>query len=105
MKITYNKLVRDLIPQIIEKSGKTAVYDTLSDEAYLEMLDKKLVEEINEYQSDKNLEELADILEVVYAIAEAKGSSAIGLEKLRAEKAVSRGGFKKKILLKEVIEK
>ncbi len=105
MKITYNKLVRDLIPQIIEKSGKKAVYDTLSDEAYLEMLDKKLVEEMNEYQTDKNLEELADILEVVYALAEAKGSSAIGLEKLRAEKAVSRGAFKKKILLKEVIEK
>ena len=105
MKITYNKLVRDLIPQIIEKSGKRAVCDTLSDEAYLEMLDKKLVEEMNEYQSDKNLEELADILEVVYAIAEAKGSSAIGLEKLRVEKAVSRGVFKKKILLKEVIEK
>lgn len=105
MKITYNKLVRDLIPQIIEKSGKTAVCDTLSEEAYLEMLDKKLVEEMNEYQTDKNLEELADILEVVYAIAEAKGSSAIGLEKLRAEKAVSRGGFKKKILLKEVIGK
>ena len=105
MKITYNKLVRDLIPQIIEKSGKKAVYDTLSDEAYLEMLDKKLVEEMNEYQTDKNLEELADILEVVYALAEAKGSSAIGLEKLRAEKAVSRGAFKKKILLKEVIKK
>ena len=60
---------------------------------------------MNEYQTDKNLEELADILEVVYALAEAKGSSAIGLEKLRAEKAVSRGAFKKKILLKEVIEK
>ena len=80
MKITYNKLVRDLIPQIIEKSGKRAVCDTLSEEAYLEMLDKKLVEEMNEYQTDKNLEELADILEVVYALAEAKGSSAIGLE-------------------------
>ena len=63
MKITYNKLFRDLIPQIIEKSGKTAICDTLSEEAYLEMLDKKLVEEMNEYQSDKNLEELASYVE------------------------------------------
>ena len=58
---TYNKLVRDRIPEIIEASGKTCVTEILSDEAYLEMLDKKLDEELAEYHKDQNIEELADL--------------------------------------------
>lgn len=100
---TYNKLVRDRIPEIIEASGKTCVTEILSDEAYLEMLDKKLDEELEEYHKDQNIEELADLLEVIRACAVARGYSVEELEQVRADKAAKRGGFEKKILLKEVV--
>ena len=101
----YNKLVRDKIPQIIESTGKACTTEILSDEEYLKMLDAKLDEECAEYQADKNVEELADIMEVVYAIAKARGCSLEKLESVRKQKAEKRGGFEKKILLKEVITK
>ena len=103
-EIIYEKLVRDKIPEIIEKSGKQCEIEILSDEKYLEMIDKKLSEELLEYHKDKNLEELADLLEVIYAATKARGYSIEDLEKARAEKAEKRGGFDKKILLKKVIE-
>ena len=103
-EIIYNKLVRDKIPQIIEASGKTCETEVLSDERYLEMLDKKLDEELAEYHRDKNLEELADLLEVLYAAASARGYSIEELEQSRIKKRETRGGFEKKILLTKVIE-
>ena len=102
--IKYSKLVRDRIPEIIEASGKTCVTEVLSDEEYLKMIDAKLDEELAEYHKDQNIEELADLLEVIRAAAVARGYSVEELEKVRAEKAAKRGGFEKKILLKEVIE-
>ena len=102
--IKYNKLVRDRIPEIIEASGKNCVTEVLSDEEYLKMIDAKLDEELAEYHKDQNIEELADLLEVIRAAAVARGYSVEELEKVRAEKAEKRGGFEKKILLKEVIE-
>ena len=102
--ITYNKLVRDKIPEIIEKDHKKAICDKLSDKQYIEMLDKKLSEELNEYQESKEFEELADMLEVMYAITEARGYSVADLENIRVSKAEKRGAFKKKILLKTVVE-
>lgn len=101
----YHKLVRDRIPKIIEASGKTCVYETLSDEDYLRLLDEKLNEELAEYQESKSLEELADLLEVMWAVVKARSWTIEQLEQVRAEKAAKRGGFEKKILLKEVIEK
>lgn len=103
-EITYDKLVRDKIPEIIEKSGKQCEIEVLSDEKYLKMIDKKLDEELAEYHKDKNIEELADLLEVIYAATKARGYSIKDLEKIRSEKAEKRGGFDKKILLKKVIE-
>ena len=103
-EIIYDKLVRDKIPEIIEKSGKQYEIEILSDEKYLEMIDKKLDEELMEYHKDKNLEELADLLEVIYAATTARGYSIEDLEKVRVEKVEKRGGFDKKILLKKVIE-
>ena len=103
-EIIYDKLVRDKIPEIIEKSGKQCEIEILSNEKYLEMIDKKLDEELMEYHKDKNIEELADLLEVIYAATKARGYSIKDLEKIRSEKAEKRGGFDKKILLKKVIE-
>ena len=101
----YNKLVRDRIPEIIEDSGKSCVTEILSDEAYLRLVDAKLDEELAEYHSDQNIEELADLLEVIYAAAMARGYTLEQLESVRAAKAEKRGAFANKILLKEVIEK
>ena len=101
----HNKLVRDRIPEIIEASGKSCVTEILSDEAYLRLVDAKLDEELAEYHSDQNIEELADLLEVIYAAAMARGYTLEQLESVRAAKAEKRGAFANKILLKEVIEK
>ena len=102
--ITYNKLVRDKIPEIIEADGKTCKTEILSDEAYLRMVDAKLDEELSEYHKEQNIEELADLLEVLYAAALARGYTLEELENVRASKAEKRGAFREKILLKEVVE-
>ena len=102
--VTYNKLVRDKIPEIIVQSGKQAIYKTLSDKDYLKMLDEKLIEEMSEYQESKSPEELADLIEVIYAATQARGTSIEDLERIRTNKAKARGGFESKILLKQVIE-
>lgn len=105
MKKTYNKLVRDKIPEIIAGNNQTCKIEILSRENYIKLLDEKLNEECAEYQIDKSIEELADILEVVYAIASAKGISKEELEGVRQEKAEKRGGFTKRIFLNEVVDK
>ena len=98
----YNKLVRDKIPEIIEKSGRRLEYEILTNETYIAELDKKLDEEVSEYRESRSLEELADIMEVIYALCESSGSSVKELEKVRKKKAGERGGFKNKIYLKYV---
>ena len=103
-KTIYNKLVRDNIPEIIRNSGKECDIEILSDEDYLKMVDAKLDEELAEYHKEQNLEELADLLEIVYTAANARGYSAEDLEACRIKKQKERGGFGKKILLKEVRE-
>jgi len=103
--VKYHKLVRDRIPEIIESSGKTCITEILSDEEYLRMIDEKFNEELAEYHRDQNIEELADLLELIYAATIARGYSLEELEQVRAEKAAKRGSFEKKILLREVIEK
>ena len=102
--IQYDKLVRDRIPEIIEASGKTCSTAILSKTDYLRMIDAKLHQELAEYHKDKNIEELADLLEVIYAAAIARGYSLEELERVRAEKAAKRGGFEKRLLLKAVLE-
>ena len=104
MTKVYNKLVRDRIPEIIKESGAECKIEILSDEEYLKMLDAKLDEELAEYHADQSIEELADILEVVYTAALARGYTREELERVRSEKAEKRGGFEKKILLRKVEE-
>ena len=95
----FNKLVRDRIPEIIENSGKLAEVTVLSEEEYLLHLEKKLDEEVGEYHRDKNAEELADILEVVYALAATIGCSREELLSIYEAKHETRGGFGNRILL------
>lgn len=102
MKI-FNKLVRDNIPQIIESRGEKAITRILSDEEYKKQLDVKLQEEIKEYLEDDNVEELADILEVIYAILEHKKVKLEDFEKIRIDKVQKRGAFNKKIFLEKTM--
>lgn len=102
MKKAYCKLVRDRIPEIIHASGKTCVTRILEPEEYLEMVDAKLEEELAEYRQDKNPEELADLLEVIFAAAEARGCTREQLEQIRAEKEARAGAFRKGLLLLQV---
>jgi len=95
----FNKAIRDKIPEIIQKDGHSCNIQTLSDEKFLVEIEKKLSEEVAEYQNDKNPEELADILEVIYAIAKLKGISKEELEKIRIKKLQDRGGFEKNLFL------
>lgn len=100
----YNKLIRDKIPEIITSSGKQCIVDVMNEAEFLEALDCKLEEELAEYQADKSLEELADLLEVMYAVVRARGYTTEELERVRKQKAEKRGGFEKRLRLKGVIE-
>ncbi len=91
------KLVRDKIPEIIEADGKKPITRILSQEEYLAELDTKLNEEVAEYQADKSVEEMADVLEVLYALCEARGYSIEELQRVREDKRAKRGGFRDKI--------
>lgn len=95
----YNKLVRDKIPDIIRQQGETPTVRILEDEEYTRCLEGKLIEEVAEYRRDKNIEELADILEVVFALAENLGATKEDLMNAYQEKNEKRGGFSKRIFL------
>lgn len=101
MKI-YKKLVRDNIPAICAKNGQTAKTRVLGEDEYRCALNEKLLEEVNEYLADEDVKELADILEVVDAIAVSKGSSFDDILKIKQKKADKNGKFDKKLFLIEV---
>ena len=98
----YRKLVRDEIPRIIRESGKEPVTRTLSQEEALTALAQKLCEEAQEYRDSGEVEELADVMEVVYGIARERGVSMEEIEAIRARKAEERGGFQQRVYLVEV---
>ena len=98
----YNKLVRDLIPEVIKEDGKECDIVIAEKEELAELLELKLQEEVNEYLADKNLEELADVMEVLFGLASNLGYSEEDLLKKREEKLKARGGFKNGIVLKKV---
>ena len=97
--VEFNKVIRDKIPEIIQKDGHTCNVQVISDEKFLLEIEKKLSEEVTEYQNDKTPEELADILEVIYKIAQLKGISKDELEKIRVKKLEDKGGFTKNLFL------
>lgn len=106
--ITYNKLVRDKIPQIIEASGKQCAVRVLDKVEYDLALKAKMKEELEEFLGadsyDKQMEELADLLEVVYSFVQSKGAEVDELEQIRNRKQDERGGFTKQLELLTVTE-
>lgn len=101
----YQKLVRDLIPKIIEEKEKRSCKTRiLNDEEYLFELNKKIKEELNEYFESGEIEELADLEEVLRAILDSKGVSYEEFEQIRQEKVKKRGAFKDRIYLEGLEE-
>lgn len=100
----YNKLIRDKIPGIIEAGGSKAVVEVLDNENFHKYLNIKLAEEFKEYQESGSIEELADLVEVVYALLDCMGVTREQFDAIRSSKNIERGAFKKKLLLKEVID-
>lgn len=98
----YNKLVRDKIPEIIRADGKECEVQVASRKEKYELLEKKLMEEVNEFLEDKNLEELADVMEVLFGLANDMGYSEEDLIRKREEKKDERGGFNEGIVLVKV---
>lgn len=101
----YNKLVRDNIPEIITADGKSCEFNIASKEEHYDLLKEKLKEETEEFLQDENLEELADVLEVLFSLANSLGYEENDLLEKRIEKKKERGGFNKGIVLKQVNEK
>ena len=100
----YCKLVRDKIPEIIKESGKDAVTYILPDKEYAVFLERKLDEEVREYHESKDVEELADILELIISLAENQGYKFSDLYDIRTRKAEEKGVFSNKIFLISVSE-
>ncbi len=99
---SYNKLVRDKIPEIIQSGWEQAITHIADDQEYKKKLEDKFYEEGKELFSWTNVaEELADVLEVVYAIGDFHWFSKEQLEKIRLKKLEERGWFEKKIILDE----
>ncbi|MEK4487383.1 nucleoside triphosphate pyrophosphohydrolase [Psychrobacillus sp. FSL H8-0484] len=102
----YNKLVRDLIPQVIEKSGSKFSTRVLDPSEHLIEIKNKLHEEVKEFAETGNrqdaLEELADILELIHAALPIHEATYEELEKIRIAKKEKRGGFEEGIYLIEV---
>ncbi|MED0938753.1 nucleoside triphosphate pyrophosphohydrolase [Bacillus mobilis] len=103
---TYNKLVRNKIPQIIKANGKTPTTRILNEDEYIEELCKKTQEELTEYldadTKEHKLEELSDLLELINALAEHEGTTLEEIDKIRRKKAEERGGFQDRIFLQDV---
>ena len=95
----YNKAIRDKIPEIIKLSGKNCDVKKLNNSEFLVELEKKLIEELTEYQESKDVEELADMLEVIYRISELRGITSNELENIKNEKAKKRGKFNDNLFL------
>ncbi len=100
----HEKLVRDLIPQIIEESGHEAITRVLDDEEYFQALKDKLLEEVEEYIESEDPDELADVIEIIRALVNYHSMTYNDLENTRETKLQERGGFTSRIFLEEVIE-
>lgn len=107
MERVYNKLVRDKIPNIIEEKGETPVIKVLNENDYKKELEKKLYDEYKEVieaSGDERIEELADMLEVIRALASLENKNLNDIIDIADKKNKKRGAFDEKIFLEKVIE-
>lgn len=107
MERVYNKLVRDNIPNIIKEKGETPITKVLDEEEYKEELEKKLFEEYQEVleaSGEDRVEELADMIEVIRALAKLENKELNEVIDVADKKSQKRGAFKDRIFLEKVIE-
>ncbi|MFB6071480.1 MAG: hypothetical protein ABEJ88_00770 [Halobacterium sp.] len=104
MTRTYDRLVRDRVPDVIRGNGETPVTHAVAGDEYRDRLAAKLVEEAREYEADRDPGELGDVLDVVDAICEARSVDRERLDDQRAEKTAERGGFADGVVLERVGE-
>jgi len=97
----YNKLVRDKIPENIRRKGEKAITHIASEAEYWQKLKEKLSEEVAEFNKDESMEEFADLLEVVDAIADYKKFDKTEVNKVKEKKAIEKGKFKNRVILDE----
>lgn len=105
MRVTYNKLVRDQVPEIISRDGDRAVTRVLDDDGFLAGLLAKLVEEAREAcaaSADDLPAELADVLEVLQSAVVAVGLTWDELIAVADGKRARRGGFSRRLFLEYV---
>ena len=101
----YNKLVRDnIINKINSKDGSVATYRVLDDKEYIEELNKKLIEEANEFIEENSIEELGDVMEVIESIMKVKNISWDEVREVQSKKRYKNGGFKDRLYLESVEE-
>lgn len=101
----YEKLVRDNIPDMIRKNGENPIVEILNNENYKKELEKKLIEECQEVvnsNGEDRIEELADLLEVMHALIDLENKTINDVEEMRIQKKSRRGGFSKRLYLKDV---
>jgi predicted house-cleaning noncanonical NTP pyrophosphatase (MazG superfamily) len=98
MPESYNKLVRDKIPEHLDIKGIPYEKSVASPEEYKKRLLEKLIEEMEEFKEAQNAEELADILEVIDALK--KLPEFANVEEIKKKKLAEKGGFEKRIILK-----
>lgn len=104
-RYTYNKLVRDKIPENIDSElGRKCKYRILDDTEYLKELNKKVLEEANEFIEENSMEELGDLMEVINAIMKLKGYNIEEVNKVMKAKVEKKGAFNNKIFLEYVDE-
>lgn len=107
MERIYNKLVRDKIPNIIKEKGETPVVRILDEIEYKKELEKKLYEEYKEViksSGDDRVEELADMLEVIRALANLENKHLNDVISIADKKSKKRGAFEEQVFLEKVIE-
>lgn len=102
MKIQYNKLVRDRIPELIEESGRKQTSRILNEDEYFQALIDKVVEEIEEFRSTGIEEEIADVYEALDCLVKFKGYEPMHIDYVRLIKREARGSFMNRVLLEEV---
>jgi predicted house-cleaning noncanonical NTP pyrophosphatase (MazG superfamily) len=102
-RVTYRKLVRDRIPEIIRADGQVPHVRILPDAAYRKALHVKLREELDEFLVGNEIAELADLVEVAQAIVEDRGLAWTAFETMRANKRDDRGGFRQRLWLEDVV--
>ena len=103
VKYTYNKLVRDKIPENIDSmEGRKATWRIMDNDEYIKELNKKLLEEAHEFIEENAVEELADVMEVIQNIMRAKNISYEEVKKVQEIKREKKGGFSNRIYLIEV---